>query len=464
MSFDQTQTTDLAITANGLKKVFDVYAKPIDRLKRIFFGSWRFYHREFEALKGVSFTVRKGESVGIIGRNGAGKSTLLQILTGTLSATAGTVSVNGRVAAVLELGSGFNPELSGRDNVLMYASLFGLTRNQIDDRYDDILRFAGLEKFIDQPIKTYSSGMQARLAFSVIAHVDADILIIDEALSVGDAAFTQKCMTFLREFQKNGTILFVSHDMGAVAGFCDQAIWIEEGVIALQGASKEVCEQYYAFMQTEMIGMRGEKSEDAKLPVPVSPLVRRRGSLSSKIVVSQADQSLDVGMQKIESFGFNLQSVAHGSGDARILGVEILSAQGHTLGMCEGGMPVKIRMDIEAVKDVPMPIVGFIIKDRLGQPLVGGNTFHSYKAKPVAALAGQYWEVEFDFRLPILAVGDYSIVAAIGNGTLDDHIHLHWMHDAVHFKVVHSSILGVIVGMPLDRISLTAYAAESNPN
>lgn len=461
--------TGYAIEVDRISKVFEVYKTPQDRLKQFLFGRWRAFHHRFQALTDVSFAVRPGQSVGIIGRNGAGKSTLLQILTGTLQPSSGAVRVRGKVAAVLELGSGFNPEFSGSQNINMYASLFGLSREETDSRFDRIVEFSGLRDFIEQPVKTYSSGMQARLAFSVIAHVDADILIVDEALSVGDAVFTQKCMRFLREFQERGTILFVSHDMGAVTGFCDQAVWIDKGRVVSAGDAKSVCERYYAFMQTEARGIsNADASAEADAGAPprdrriadrrsASPAARQIAARS----VSRREGTLPPGLQKIESFGFNLKSASHGSGDARILDTALLDASGGVLDVAEGGQKVLVRIHIEAVRAVERPIVGFIIKDRLGQPLIGGNTFHSYKDAPVSARAGEFWEVEFEFQLPILAVGDYSIVAAIANGTLTEHVHLHWVHDAFHFKVVSTSIDGVLAGVPLDRIDFVAYSSNA---
>ena len=212
---------ETVIEVANLTKYYDTYQNPSDRLKQLIFPPllrlfglrMKPYSRPFEALSDVSFSVKKGETFGIIGRNGSGKSTLLQILCGTLPPTSGTVKVNGKVAALLELGAGFNPEFSGKENVYMCARLYGLSTREIDDRFSKIIEFADIGDFIDKPVKTYSSGMYVRLAFSVVAHVDADILVIDEALSVGDAYFVQKCMRFLRQFMQNGTLLFVSHDV-----------------------------------------------------------------------------------------------------------------------------------------------------------------------------------------------------------------------------------------------------------
>ena len=211
---------DIAIRVENLSKCYTLYDAPRDRLKQFVLPRLqrgigkpsRNYYREFWALKDISFEIRKGETVGIIGRNGSGKSTLLQILCGTLTPNSGTVAINGRVAALLELGAGFNPDFTGRENVYMNGSVLGLTKEQIDARFDEIAAFADIGEFLFQPVKTYSSGMYVRLAFAVIAHVDAEILIIDEALAVGDAFFVQKCMRFLRDFMTRGTVLFASHD------------------------------------------------------------------------------------------------------------------------------------------------------------------------------------------------------------------------------------------------------------
>ncbi|MDM9587707.1 ABC transporter ATP-binding protein [Pseudomonas plecoglossicida] len=447
---------DVVINVDGLQKAYHVYDAPHDRLKQIFLGWRRNYYRDFLALSDVSFKVRKGKSVGVIGRNGAGKSTLLQLLTGTLTPTSGDIGIKGKVAAVLELGSGFNPEFSGRENIYLYASLFNLKKSCIEERLHKIIEFSELAEFIDQPVKVYSSGMQARLAFSVIAHVDADILIIDEALSVGDAFFAQKCMRFLRKFQENGTILFVSHDLAAVTSFCDEAIWIENGRIREVGNAKDVCENYFAQLYMQHTGAEGvaaEPSAEVENEVAFEPLVSE--PIISESHVSLDDGSLDLGKQEIESFGFNLESSSFGTGGAEILSVSFSNARGHNINVCEGGQDVVVKVVARAKHAIDLPIVGFIVKDRLGQPLLGGNTYHSYKNKPVRVEKNNLLESAFHFKLPILAVGDYSIVAAVANGTLAEHVQLHWLHDALLFKVVATSIDGVIVGATLDKISLT---------
>lgn len=464
MSMEMTTADKLqpVIEVIGLAKAYHIYDAPHDRLKQIFLGWKRNYYRDFMALKDINFNVLKGQSVGVIGRNGAGKSTLLQLLTGTLTPTRGSVKINGKVAAVLELGSGFNPEFSGRENIYLYASLFELKKSCIEERFQKIVDFSELADFIDQPVKSYSSGMQARLAFSVIAHVDADILIIDEALSVGDAFFAQKCMRFLRQFQERGTILFVSHDLAAVTAFCDQAIWLEGGVVRDAGNAKEVCEKYFAQLYMQHTGAEGAAVEAVEVAVeePLEEIVEDEssGDFIDQRIVMDEDESIFKGAQEIESFGFNPQSSTFGTGGAEITQVSFANAKGRPLTVCEGGAEVVVKVSAKAIHDVDLPIIGFIIKDRLGQPLIGGNTYHSYKESPVRVAAGKRIDAAFHFKLPILAVGDYSIVAAVANGTLHEHVQLHWMHDAVLFKVVASSIEGVIVGAPLDKIILTSKA------
>ena len=247
-------SSDIAIRVENLSKCYQIYDKPRDRLlqgimprlQRMVGQQPKQYCREFWALKDVSFEVKKGETVGIIGRNGSGKSTLLQMICGTLTPTSGSIQTNGRVAALLELGSGFNPEFNGRENVYMNASILGLTSEEIDARFDDIVNFADIGDFIDQPVKTYSSGMFVRLAFAVISHVDAEILVIDEALAVGDIAFQNKCAQKIQFLKQQGaSILFVSHDLSTVQIMCDHAIWIGNGRLMLEGSPVSVCQEYY---------------------------------------------------------------------------------------------------------------------------------------------------------------------------------------------------------------------------
>ncbi len=254
-------SSDIAIKVRDLAKSYELYDQPRDRLKqfilpklhRIVGKKPRQYFREFRALEGVSFDVNKGETVGVIGRNGSGKSTLLQMICGTLNPTCGRVEAYGRIAALLELGSGFNPEFTGRENVYMNASILGLSRAEIDQKFDEIAAFADIKHFMEQPVKTYSSGMVARLAFSVAIQVDPDILIVDEALSVGDMSFQEKSFTRMKRIRDNGTsILFVSHSTSAVRNFCDRAIWLDSGRMRSIGERLSICDEYQQEMESEI--------------------------------------------------------------------------------------------------------------------------------------------------------------------------------------------------------------------
>jgi len=243
------------LVAEGLGKCYAMFERPADRLKQLLFGRFRSYHREFWALRGVDLGIRTGEVVGLVGRNGAGKSTLLQLICGTLEPTEGKLAVRGRIAALLELGSGFNPDFSGRENVYLNAAILGLNSREVDARLDDILSFADIGDFVDQPVRTYSSGMFVRLAFAVATSVDPDILVIDEALSVGDGAFARKSFERIMGMKEAGkTILFCSHSIYSVEVLCNRALWIEHGQLRMQGSAAEVTSAYAASLESPMIG------------------------------------------------------------------------------------------------------------------------------------------------------------------------------------------------------------------
>jgi lipopolysaccharide transport system ATP-binding protein len=237
-------SSDLVITCDRVGKAFQLYMRRNDQLKQAIFGHWKQFYRQHWVLRDISFKVRRGESIGIVGRNGAGKTTLLQIICGITLPTLGRVQVNGRVAPILALGAGFDHELTGRENALIGGAILGLRRAAVEARLPEIAAFAGIGDFFYQPLKLYSSGMAARLAFAVCAHADADILIVDEALSVGDEAFGAKCDAFIKDFANHGTILVVSHDLETLQMICDRVIWIEDGEVRSMGAPKDVIARY----------------------------------------------------------------------------------------------------------------------------------------------------------------------------------------------------------------------------
>jgi lipopolysaccharide transport system ATP-binding protein len=451
----------IAIRIQDVGKCYHIYDRPQDRLKQSIFARLqilagqtpRRYSREFWALRGVSLDVRKGETIGIIGRNGSGKSTLLQVICGTLTPTSGTVETNGRVAALLELGAGFNPEFTGRENVYMNGTLLGLSTKEIDARFDDICAFADIGEFIDQPVKTYSSGMYVRLAFAVIAHVNADILVIDEALAVGDAFFVQKCMRFLRQFMEKGTVLFVSHDTGAITNLCARAVWLERGQVRVSGSPKQVTEVYLAALYEGQQGRSvvhdaGDSAKQIVRTVPNDQLKDQRLGL-----INASKYRND-----IEVFAFNSSAPSFGKGSSRIIDVKLMSEGGAVLGWVVGGEMVSVVIRVKAIEDIFAPIVGFMLKDRLGQTLFSDNTFLSYAKKPVRVGAGEVFEARFTFQMPILPAGDYVIAAAVAEGTQSEHVQHHWIHDALSLKSHSSSVCTGLVGIPMMDIELQKVA------
>jgi lipopolysaccharide transport system ATP-binding protein len=444
--------SEIAIKVDNLSKCYQIYDKPQDRLKQSIYPRLQYltgqkpkqYFREFWALKDVSFEIKKGETVGIIGRNGSGKSTLLQLICGTLNPTGGNLRVHGRIAALLELGSGFNPEFTGRENVYINAAVLGLSKEETDARFDDIIAFADIGDFIEQPVKTYSSGMMLRLAFAVIAHIDADILIIDEALAVGDAFFTQKCMHFLRRFMKSGTVFFVSHDTGSVRNLCTHAIWLEKGSILQQGSPKEICENYLeAFYEAQ----QGKSTKPVKITPANHSVTHAKDQRREFINTSNLRND-------IQLFEFNPEAPSFGKGGAQIISVKFLDKEGNPLSWVVGGEEVALRVEARAHSPLDSPIIGFFIKDRLGQYLFGDNTYLSYIDSPVICAEGQCIIADFLFQMPRLFAGDYSITVAIANGTQSEHIQHHWMHDAILFRSESTSVAGGLIGIPMNDIKL----------
>ena len=452
--------SNIAISIKNVSKAYTIWKDPVARLKHPLLNlvgemfpplrqkidkKLEGLCSEFYALRDVSFEVKKGESVGIIGRNGSGKSTLLQIIAGTLQPSEGSVTVNGRVAALLELGSGFNPEFTGRENVYLNASILGLTRKETEERFAKIEAFADIGNFIDQPVKTYSSGMSVRLAFAVIAHVDADILIIDEALSVGDAFFGQKCMRFIREFTKIGTIIFVSHDTSAVKSICTKAVWLDKGVLLSEGSPKEISELYLEAYYEEQQGKAAPALE--KLSIKNNGLLPLKDQRLEFINTTNLRND-------IQLFEFNPEAASFGKGGARVTGVAFLDSSRKALSWVVGGEQVTLQVQATCFQELEAPIIGFTVKDKLGQDLFGDNTFLTYFEAPPIFEAESEIVAEFTFIMPMLRAGHYSINVALANGTQQNHVQHHWIHDALNFKSESSCIVTGLVGVPMLNIEL----------
>ena len=442
------RAVESAVEVNGLGKSYQIYDKPSDRLKQMLVRGRKRYYKEFWALKDVSFKIKKGETVGIIGRNGSGKSTLLQMICGTLNPTVGDIKINGRVAALLELGAGFNPEFSGVENVYMAASLYGLTNEEVDQRFEAIAAFADIGDHINQPVKTYSSGMFVRLAFAVIAHVDADILVIDEALAVGDAVFTQKCMRFIRKFKENGTLLFVSHDMASIMNLCERAIWLDSGELRKVGTSKLISEAYLKFTLQEVYGettkLHQIEFEEEKKDIDI-------------IETEEGEKGITVDYECKTSVRNNLSS-ANGwnTGVGEILGIDIktIGSQSNSEMPLVGGELVELSIYATANKELDRPILGFLVRDKLGQDLFGENTLSFTDEKPISIEAGQNFKAKFMFKLPMLPNGEYSVMASLANGDFTNHVQHHWLHDALILKVFSSKVRWGLVGAEIKNIEL----------
>ncbi len=485
---------DLTLRAENLSKSYRIAASPAARLTApilarlarlpLLPARWRAGLqrragagvRDFFALRDVSFSLSRGQSVGIIGRNGSGKSTLLQVLTGTLAPTSGSAEVRGRVAALLELGSGFNPEFTGRENVRLNAALLGLAPAQITARIPDILAFADIGDFVDQPVKTYSSGMMLRLAFAVIVHIDADVLIIDEALAVGDVFFIQKCVAFLRRFQEKGVLLLVTHDPTTITTLCQRALWLDAGRLRMEGDPKTVTEAYLdAFFKAEAeakldpltraqlaeasaaaaggagaVAARNLDATAAPGEAGAAPRARRDGRLEW---LNRTPLRND-----IKIFPFNPDAPSAGVGGGVVLDAVLEDAGGQPLSWMVGGEPVVLRVTLESRLELRGPILGFYVKNQLGQMLFGDNTYLSTHGSPggnpVRAGVGERLAASFQFVMPLLPAGDYTVTLGFADGTQDDHLMHHWIHDALTFKSVTTSVSTGLVGVPMDEISL----------
>lgn len=423
---------DVAIKVAALSKCYHIYDRPRDRLLQMLARNRKQFFREFWALRDVSLEIKKGAIVGIIGRNGSGKSTLLQLICGTLNPTSGSVMVEGRVAALLELGAGFNPEFTGVENVFMAASLYGLSREQVSARFDAIASFADIGEKIHQPVKTYSSGMYVRLAFAVIANVDADVLIVDEALAVGDVFFVQKCMRYLRSFARTGTLLFVSHDSAAVLSLCDTAILLDAGRVERTGTPKAVTEYYLQKQHAEVAGGGPQALEDQEGVAASVPTDLRRDT---------------------NDFG---------AGGARIVNAALCDSQGLPYVSFVGGERTNLDIRVRIEREVAQPIVGFFVKNRHGQGIFGANSSELLEGGIPLISEGKILCVRFGFVMPKLSNGEYSITIAVATGTLDNHTQLDWIHDSVIFTVAQPKNRNAMIEIDFDAFDVSVIDEQQN--
>ena len=448
----QMSSKQIAIRVTNLSKCYEIFSSPRDRLKQFFMPIamrmvgkvCKKYYQEFWAIKDISFEIKKGETVGIIGRNGSGKSTLLQMICGTLTPTSGSIERIGRVAALLELGSGFNPEFTGRENVYMNASVLGLSKDEVDARFSDIVSFADIGQFIEKSVKTYSSGMYIRLAFAVIAHVDADILVVDEALSVGDVFFQQKCLRFLRGFQKNGgTIIFVSHDTAAVVNLCEKAILISRDKKILIGKADEIFRNYINDLYTER-SLPDEQDQNQLVHTFVNELTKTEDEKSERVLFEFEGSEQPDNIIRITHF--RLEADSFGKQGAKIVDVWFENELGKKVESIIGGEVVSLYIKAEIYQKIENPAFGFMLKDRLGQYVLAEGTDLSFREHGIKLKSGTIAQVKFSFVMPVLFQGDYSLNVAFAEGIGDDHIQHHWINDAISLHSLRSRLVQGIFG------------------
>jgi lipopolysaccharide transport system ATP-binding protein len=390
-----------------VSKSYPIYPTPSARLKELACLNRISFHRDFWAVRDITFDIRQGETFCIVGENGSGKSTLLQMVAGILHPTSGRISVRGRVAALLELGSGFNPEFSGRDNVFVNAAILGLSRKEIAAKFEQIESFAEIGDFIDQPVKTYSSGMAVRLAFSVAIHVDPEILLVDEALAVGDIYFHQRCMRKVNELREKGvTILFVTHSVGEVKSIGDRALWLDTGHIRELGSTEYVVNRYLAAMfekdSAYLTTLHRNAQRIAQGPVKAPEIVQTIPNIDHRF----------------------------GDGRAEILGIAILDLAGHPVHLLEPLSAIVVRISIRAAEDITLPIVGFIMRNHMGLDFAGTNTAREgFELPPMAA--GDIFTVDFHLQLPELYPSSFSFSPAVADGTLRNYITCDWIDNAI---------------------------------
>jgi len=445
---------DIAIKVENLTKIYKLYNTPMDRLKESLSPLRRKYHHDFHALHDVSFEVKKGDTVGIIGKNGSGKSTLLKVITGVLTPTSGSVTVNGRISALLELGAGFNPELTGIENVYFNGTLMGYSREEMDNRLDAILGFADIGEFVQQPVKTYSSGMFVRLAFAVAINVDPDILIVDEALSVGDIKYQRKCFSKIEEFKETKkTILFVSHSDTIIGNLCKNAILLDDGKLIVNDAPRIVSKIYMQLMY-------GENIDDGKDTLSVVDF--NDGKTSQSIISQEAlEQRQALRARAINEIGLSCKPTAcelrHGNGNAEIISFGILDKNNNRVNRLHSGDKYTIFYHLLFYDNVADLFLATAIRESQGINLFFTNT-DVLQQKVFDKKKGDLLLVSFEIQM-VLAAGDYFMSCiAMDNKNSE---YLDRRLDVFHFSVGSYDLrckgfVNLMPSMQLHLIDLTA--------
>lgn len=409
--------SDIAIQINNLSKAYKIFEKPTDRIKESLNPFGKRYSKDFYALHNVSVSIYKGETIGVIGKNGAGKSTLLKMITGVLTPSSGNITINGRIASLLELGAGFNPEMTGIENIYFNGTIMGYTKKEIDAKLDNILDFADIGDFIHQPVKMYSSGMFARLAFAVNVNVKPDILIVDEALSVGDVFFQNKCFKRMADLQKQGvTVLFVSHDMGSIRQLCSKCLWLDNGTKRQYGPVEEVAAAYF----NEQLAERNQlHKEVVKQPHEVDrgihPVLTEKQMILPRLAPCQGFFNKDV---VIQSFVF--------------------LENGCQAAILEDGHTYEAVMAVEFHKAFDKLIYGFVLENNKGIAVIGVNSWMTSQGKTINVDSPGTILARFTFTMPKIMQGSYTVSPAVAQGTASEHIQLTWLENALMVDVQNS--------------------------
>ncbi|MBQ4564079.1 MAG: ABC transporter ATP-binding protein [Lachnospiraceae bacterium] len=416
-----------AIEVRDVTKIYRLYNKPSDRLLEAF-SVKKNRHRDFYALNGVSFNVEKGSTVGIIGTNGSGKSTILKIITGVLTPSAGTVQVNGTVSALLELGAGFNMEYTGMENIYMNGTMMGYTRQEMDQKIPEILEFADIGEFIDQPVKSYSSGMFVRLAFALAINVEPDILIVDEALSVGDVFFQAKCYHKMEEIRKRGTtIVMVTHDMSSIIKYCDKVILLNRGDFLAEGAAGKMVDLYKKIL-VGLDPLQDEEKETSDGEKTVEESSFEESEPQCVKMVSDASK------RWLDSLSVNPDYMNYGDGSAEIVDVGLFDEQGRLTNQIFKGSEMTIRMKVRFAKAAAMPIFAFTLKDKKGTELTGTNTMYE-KVDPEPAKEGDVYEISFRQRMTLQG-GDYLLSLGCTSFENGEFVVYNRLYDIVNIAVI----------------------------
>lgn len=441
---DSLMSSDIAIEVRGVSKSFQIYDKPSDRLKQflvprlmaLFGKKHGYYFREFWALKDVSFEVKRGETVGIIGQNGSGKSTLLQLICGTLNTTAGEIITQGRIAALLELGSGFNPDFTGRENVYMNAALLGLTRQEIDEKFDEIAAFADIGDFIEQPVKTYSSGMVVRLAFAVQAQVEPDILIVDEALAVGDVKFQAKCFNRLKQLKDKGTsILLVTHSSEQIVTHCDYAILLNHGKEIVKGEPKHIVNRY--------MDLLFGKGSDNKIDIDTS----KKNDTTKTITNKELSFAEDEFSTRV---GYNPHEYRWGDGSAKILDYILIADGENYPSAITVGQKIELQCAIKFIKKIIRPIFGITIKTKDGVTVYGINSESvDLVSFNETGEVGQVVLIKASFDCS-LGPGDYFISLGVASKHGEETIPHDRRYDSVHLQIRPNKEFFGLINLDLD--------------